>query len=176
MAPRPSSAPSRRGWPSTSRPRSAKRARRTEHEWLRRFLAEFSDHPSIEILGDLTVERLGIVSLIFHGLHHNFAVALLNDYFGLQVRGGCMCAGPYGHDLLGIDDQVSRGIRRELEHGHCGLKPGWVRVSFSPVTREQEFQTLLEGVRFVARQGRRHLDDYQLDDATGEWKLRSVVA
>ncbi len=152
------------------------RARRTEHEWLRRFLAEFSDHPSIEILGDPTVERLGIVSLIFHGLHHNFAVALLNDYFGLQVRGGCMCAGPYGHDLLGIDDQVSRGIRRELEHGHCGLKPGWVRVSFSPVTREQEFQTLLEGVRFVAQQGRRHLDDYQLDDATGEWKLRGVVA
>lgn len=152
------------------------RTRRIEHDYMGRFLAEFRHEPAIEILGDLSVERLGIVSLIFRGLHHNFAVALLNDCFGLQVRGGCMCAGPYGHDLLGIDEQVSQGIRRELEHGHCGLKPGWVRVSFSPVTREEEFQLLLEGVRFVATQGRRHLDEYELDDATGEWRRRGARA
>lgn len=85
-----------------------------------------------------------------------------------------MCAGPYGHDLLGIDDRVSHGIRRELLEGHCGLKPGWVRVSFSPVTREEEFQALLEGVRFVAREGHHHLDDYVLDDATGEWRRRGA--
>lgn len=146
------------------------RARRIEHDYLRRFLAEFAGDPGVEILGDRSVERLGIVSLIFRGLHHNFAVALLNDLFGLQVRGGCMCAGPYGHDLLGIDEQVSHGIRRELLQGHCGLKPGWVRVSFSPVSREDEFQALLEGVRFVAREGARHLGDYRLDDASGEWR------
>lgn len=146
------------------------RTRRIEHDYLARFLAEFRGEPGVELLGDPEADRLGIVSLIFRGLHHNYAVALLNDYFGLQVRGGCMCAGPYGHDLLHIDDRVSQAIRRELLQGHCGLKPGWVRASFSPVTREDEFQTLLEGVRFVAREGRRHLDDYRLDDATGEWR------
>lgn len=146
------------------------RTRRIEHDYLSRFLAEFRGEPGIEVLGDPTVERLGIVSLIFKGLHHNLAVALLNDFFGLQVRGGCMCAGPYGHDLLGIDDAVSHAIRRELLQGHCGLKPGWVRVSFSPVSREEEFQALLEGVRFVAREGHRHQDAYRLDDATGEWR------
>ncbi len=146
------------------------RAQRIEHDYLARFLAAFGEDASIEILGDPSVERLGIVSMIFRGLHHNFAVALLNDFFGLQVRGGCMCAGPYGHDLLGIDDLVSHSIRRELLEGHCGLKPGWVRVSFSPVTREEEFQALLEGVRFVAQEGHHHLEDYRLDDATGEWR------
>lgn len=151
------------------------RTQRIERDYLHRFLVEFGRDPAIEILGDLSVERLGIVSLIFRGLHHNFAVALLNDFFGLQVRGGCMCAGPYGHDLLGIDDRVSHGIRRELLEGHCGLKPGWVRISFSPVTREDEFQALLEGVRFVAEEGHHHLDDYRLDDATGEWRRRGAA-
>jgi len=150
------------------------RAMRIEHDYLHRFLAEFAHESAIEILGDLSVDRLGVVSLIFRGLHHNYAVALLNDFFGLQVRGGCMCAGPYGHDLLGIDERVSHGIRRELLQGHCGLKPGWVRVSFSPASREDEFQALLEGVRFVAREGHHHLDDYRLVDATGEWRRKDA--
>jgi selenocysteine lyase/cysteine desulfurase len=156
----------------------AARMQRLEREYLRRFLAflaESSGDAAVEVLGDPGAERLGIVSMIFHGLHHNYVVALLSDFFGLQVRGGCMCAGPYGHDLLGIDEQVSHGIRRELLQGHCGLKPGWVRVSFSPVTREDEFQALLEGVRFVAREGRRHLDDYEMDDATGEWRRKAAA-
>jgi selenocysteine lyase/cysteine desulfurase len=152
------------------------RTRRIEGGYLARFLAEFRHEHGIELLGDPEAERLGVVSLIFRGLHHNFAVALLNDFFGVQVRGGCMCAGPYGHDLLGIDERVSHAIRRELLLGHCGLKPGWVRASFSPVTSEEEFQALLEGVRFVAREGDRHLDDYRMDDATGEWRRAGTPA
>jgi selenocysteine lyase/cysteine desulfurase len=146
------------------------RIREIEHGYLRRALAEWTKEPGIEILGDLGAERLGVVSMIFEGLHHNFAVALLNDFFGIQVRGGCMCAGPYGHELLRIDDHVSQGIRALLEQGHCGVKPGWVRVGFSPVTTEREFQALLEGVRFVAREGRRHLGRYEMIDESGEWR------
>jgi selenocysteine lyase/cysteine desulfurase len=153
----------------------AERIRRIEQDYLRRALAEWTREPGIEILGNLDVERLGVVSMIFTGLHHNFAVALLNDYFGIQVRGGCMCAGPYGHELLHIDDHVSRYIRGLLEQGHCGIKPGWVRVGFSPVTTEREFQTLLEGVRFVCREGSRHLEQYELNDETGEWRRRVPV-
>jgi selenocysteine lyase/cysteine desulfurase len=148
----------------------ARRMHRVEQDYLRRALAEWTREPDIEILGNLDVERLGVVSMIFRGLHHNYVVALLNDFFGIQVRGGCMCAGPYGHELLHIDEDVSSRIRGLLEQGHCGVKPGWVRIGFSPVTTEAEFQALLEGVRFVCREGRRHLDRYEMSDLTGEWR------
>jgi selenocysteine lyase/cysteine desulfurase len=149
------------------------RIRRVEQAFLQRALAEWTRNPGLEILGDLETERLAVVSMIFKGLHHNFAVALLSDLFGIQVRGGCMCAGPYGHQLLHIDPSVSLSIKGELERGHCGVKPGWVRVSLSPVTRESEFQTLLEGVEFVARRGRDYLDRYELVDETGEWRRKA---
>jgi selenocysteine lyase/cysteine desulfurase len=154
----------------------AERIQRVERGYLGRALELWTRHPGIEILGDLEADRLGIVSMIFRGLHHNFAVALLNDYFGIQVRGGCMCAGPYGHELLHIDPAVSHAIQRELEHGHCSVKPGWVRVSFAPVTGEQEFQTLLEGVDFVTRRGRGLMSQYQLVDETGEWRRIGAAA
>lgn len=153
----------------------AERTRRIEHDYLRRALAEWTAEPGIEILGSLDAERLGVVSMIFKGLHHNFVVALLNDEFGIQVRGGCMCAGPYGHELLHIDDDVSLRIRRLLEQGHCGVKPGWVRVGFSPVTTETDFQALLEGVRWVCREGRGRLENYEMIDETGEWRRREPV-
>ncbi len=153
----------------------SERMHRVEHDYLRRALAEWTRESGIEILGNLEVERLGVVSMIFRGLHHNFVVALLNDFFGVQVRGGCMCAGPYGHELLHIDDDVSRGIRALLEQGHCGVKPGWVRVGFSPVTTEREFQALMEGVRFVCREGRKHLSSYTIVDETGEWRRTADV-
>lgn len=149
------------------------RIHRVEEDYLRRALAAWTRDPDLEILGNLEPERLGVVSLIFRGVHHNLAAALLNDFFGIQVRGGCMCAGPYGHELLHIDEQVSLGIRRQLVQGHIGVKPGWVRICFSPVTGEDEFQTLLEGVEFVARRGRAYADRYALDDATGEWRRRA---
>ena len=148
----------------------AERIHRIEQDYLSRALAEWTREPEIEILGNLEVERLGVVSMIFRGLHHNYVVALLNDFFGIQVRGGCMCAGPYGHELLHIDEDVSCRIRGLLEQGQGGVKPGWVRVGFSPVTTEAEFQSLLEGVRFVCHEGRKHLDRYEMNDQTGEWR------
>ena len=150
------------------------RMRRIEQDYLRRALAEWTKNPALEVLGNLEPERLGVVSLIFRGLHHNLASALLNDFFGIQVRGGCMCAGPYGHELLHIDPRVSRAIKLQLEEGHIGVKPGWVRICFSPVTGEQEFQTLLEGVEFVSKRGRDYYDRYTLDDNTGEWRRTGV--
>ena len=66
-----------------------------------------------------------------HWLHHNFVVALLNDLFGIQARGGCSCAGPYGHRLLGIDIERSHEFEREITGGCEGIKPGWVRVNFN---------------------------------------------
>jgi selenocysteine lyase/cysteine desulfurase len=149
------------------------RIHRIEQGYLERALAEWRRNPDLEILGDLETPRLGVISMIFRGLHHNFAVALLSDFFGVQVRGGCMCAGPYGHELLHIDEAVSLGLKEQIQLGHCGVKPGWVRVSLAPVTREEEFQTLLEGVEFVCKRGRDHLDRYELVDETGEWRRKA---
>ena len=106
-----------------------------EHEFIRRAIESWSLNPNIEILGNPDAERLSIVSFVIrHGertLHHNFVVALLNDLFGIQARGGCSCAGPYGHRLLGIDLETSSRIEDVVSAGCEVIKPGWVRVNFN---------------------------------------------
>ena len=110
--------------------------RAEESRLLARVVQAWRQEPTIQILGNLDAERLSIVSFVITGpsgryLHHNFVVALLNDLFGIQARGGCSCAGPYGHALLGIDLERSHEFEREISHGCEGIKPGWVRVNFN---------------------------------------------
>ena len=90
-----------------------------EEDYLRRAVAAWHAHPGVEVLGNLDAERLSIVSFVVRRpegryLHHNFVVAVLNDLFGIQSRGGCSCAGPYGHRLLGIDLERSHEFEREI--------------------------------------------------------------
>jgi selenocysteine lyase/cysteine desulfurase len=107
-------------------------AAREEQLW-RHVLRRWADVPQIEVLGNQRSRRLSIVSFrIRHGaqyLHHNFVVAVLNDLFGIQARGGCSCAGPYGHRLLAIGAARSHALRDEVGHGCDGIKPGWSRVN-----------------------------------------------
>jgi hypothetical protein len=127
----------------------------------------------LEILGSLDQPRLSIVSFVVrHGeryLHHNYVVALLNDLFGIQSRGGCSCAGPYGHRLLGIDIETSHEFEREITRGCEGIKPGWVRVNFNYFIDEAAFAYILDAVEMVARDGWRLLPHYRHDPATGLW-------
>jgi selenocysteine lyase/cysteine desulfurase len=149
-----------------------------EAHYLRRAVAAWMSEPAIEILGNLDAERLSIVSFVVRGgpggryLHHNFVVALLNDLFGIQSRGGCSCAGPYGHRLLGIDLERSHEFEREIAGGCEGIKPGWVRVNFNYFISEPVFAYVVEAVRMVAQQGWRLLGDYRFDPATGLWRHR----
>ena len=148
-----------------------------EEHFLRRAIQAWQHEPNIEILGNLDAERLSIVSFVVRGaenryLHHNFVVSLLNDLFGIQSRGGCSCAGPYGHRLLGIDLDHSRAFEREITHGCEGIKPGWVRINFNYFLSEPVFHYLVEAVRLVARDGGRLLEDYRFDPATGLWRHR----
>jgi selenocysteine lyase/cysteine desulfurase len=142
-----------------------------ERHFIERAIAAWRDNDRIRILGDLEASRIGILSVILDDsrLHYNLAVRLLNDLYGIQVRGGCMCAGTYGHDLLGIDRQRSEEIRSALDNGDIGSKPGWVRCSFSPATSEGEFRVLLDAVPHIARHWRQYAVDYRFDDNTGEW-------
>jgi len=134
-------------------------------------------NPKIQILGPdpLTVPRLGILSIILDKgeLHHNLAVRLLNDLYGIQVRGGCMCAGTYGHDLLQIDKSHSKSIRTALDEGNIAAKPGWVRVSFGPGLSAEDLDVLLEAVPYVAEHWREYVKDYVLDEETAEWRHRN---
>jgi selenocysteine lyase/cysteine desulfurase len=147
-----------------------------ERSFIRRAVASWGANPNIELLGNLEAERLSIVSFVVrHGpryLHHNFVVALLNDLFGIQSRGGCSCAGPYGHRLLGSDIERSHAFEREIARGCEGIKPGWVRVNFNYFLSEVVFDYLLEAVHLVADQGWKLLGDYRFDPARGLWRHR----
>ncbi len=153
---------------------------RREHDFVARAIDAWRDLPKLEILGNVDAWRLSIISFVVnHGsryLHHNFVVALLNDLFGVQARGGCSCAGPYGHRLLGIDLETSREFEREIVHGCEGIKPGWVRVNFNYFMREESFEYVLETVRFVAEHGWRFLPDYTFCPTTGQWRHRERAA
>jgi len=152
-----------------------------EADLLRRAVAVWSEHPAIQILGNLEAERLSILSFVVRRpgrryLHHNFVVAVLNDLFGIQSRGGCSCAGPYGHRLLGIDIERSHEYEREITHGCEGIKPGWVRVNLNYFVSEAVFRYLVEAVVLVAEHGARLLPDYRFDAATGLWRHRAAPA
>jgi selenocysteine lyase/cysteine desulfurase len=146
-----------------------------EEHYLRRAITAWQHEPNIEILGNLNAERLSIVSFVVRApsgryLHHNFVVAVLNDLFGIQARGGCSCAGPYGHRLLGIDLDRSQAFEREITRGCEGVKPGWVRINFNYFISEPVFSYLVEAVRLVAADGWRLLEDYRFDPASGIWR------
>lgn len=146
-----------------------------EEHYLRRAVAAWQQEPTIEILGNLDAERLSIVSFVVRApsgryLHHNFVVAVLNDLFGIQSRGGCSCAGPYGHRLLGIDLDRSHEFEREIAQGCEGIKPGWIRVNFNYFISDPVFSYVVDAVRLIARDGWRLLEDYHFDPASGLWR------
>ncbi len=149
-----------------------------EQDFVRRAMVAWNAHPAIEILGNQDAARLSIVSFTIRNpsgkyLHHNAAVAMLNDLFGIQSRGGCSCAGPYGHRLLGIDLEASREFEREIALGCEGIKPGWVRVNFNYFISETVFRYIINAVELIAEQGWRLLPDYLFDPVSGLWRHRN---
>ena len=150
--------------------------RAREERFIRRAIDAWERNPAIEILGNHDAERLSIVSFVVRHegqyLHHNFVVAVLNDLFGIQSRGGCSCAGPYGHALLGIDLDTSHEFEREVARGCEGIKPGWVRVNFNYFISEDLFEYVVEAVDLVATHGWRLLPLYRFDPMKGLWHHR----
>ncbi|GMA85745.1 hypothetical protein GCM10025868_09950 [Angustibacter aerolatus] len=148
-----------------------------ERHHVERALQAWADHPAIEVLGDQVAERLPVISLLVRHpegrlLHHEFVVTLLSDLFGVQARGGCSCAAPYGHRLLGIDDERSQAYRAVVTDGCSGIKPGWVRLSLGYLMSAPELEHVLEAVLLVAEHGHRLLADYAFEPATGRWRHR----
>ena len=148
--------------------------REREESFTHRAMHRWDENPSIEILGSHDLPRLSIVSFVVRHagryLHHNFVVAVLNDLFGIQSRGGCSCAGPYGHRLLGIDLETSHEFEREIARGCEGIKPGWVRVNFNYFISEAVFDFVLDAVDLVATDGWRLLPWYRFEPASAMWR------
>lgn len=153
---------------------------RLEHDFVKRAIDAWADNPNIEVLGNLDAQRLSIVSFVIRRgemiLHHNFVVALLNDLFGIQARGGCSCAGPYGHRLLGIDLARSMKFHEAIESGSEGIKPGWVRVNLNYFISDIVFRFIIDAVDFIAREGWRLLAHYDFDPETGIWRHRNGLS
>ena len=147
-----------------------------EDDFLRRAIAAWDAHPDIQVLGN--PERRAALDRVVRRsagraaryLHHNLVVAILNDLFGIQCRGGCSCAGPYGHRLLGIDLERSHEFEREITGGCEGIKPGWVRVNFNYFISDTVFEYVVEAVAMVADHGWKLLPHYRFDPATGLWR------
>jgi selenocysteine lyase/cysteine desulfurase len=152
------------------------RIERREAQMTRAAFARWGADPRIEILGNPDpARRVGIVSFNIRGpdgeyLHPRFVTTLLNDLFGIQTRAGCSCAGPYGHQLLGIDRQKAETYRAWITRGYHGVKPGWCRVGFHFTFDEAEMEYLLNCVEFVARHGHRFVALYRFDAKSGAWQ------
>ncbi len=160
------------------------RIEQREHQLLTRVFDRWLANPRIEILGNQDPSRrVGIISFNIvaatdkpggnHYLHPKFVTTLLNDLFGIQSRAGCSCAGPYGHRLLGIDEETSEEYRVCVTDGYSGVKPGWCRVSMHYVMDDLEADFLLDAVEFVARYGELFLPLYDFDLFDGGWSKKN---
>jgi selenocysteine lyase/cysteine desulfurase len=147
-----------------------------EAEVAARVMARLRSCPGIEVLGSADAHRLPIFSMRFwHGkreLHYGFVVSLLNDLFGIQVRGGCSCAGPYAHSLLRMDMAYSRKIEEAVTSGAGIMRPGWVRLNFNYFIADDELEYLLRALELVAKHGWRLLPCYFYDTTHGVWRHR----
>jgi selenocysteine lyase/cysteine desulfurase len=146
-----------------------------EAEYTKDFLSRLKRMPNIVMVGRVDPEeKIPIISFNIRHLdrilHPKFVTKLLNDLFGIQSRAGCSCAGPYGHLLLEIGDELSSKYREVIQQGLLGLKPGWVRVNIHYTFSREDVDFLVRAIDFVATHGHLFLSQYLFDIHTGEWK------
>ena len=119
--------------------------------------------PGLHILADNVEERLGAISFYIDNIHYNLVVKILNDRFGIQVRGGCSCAGTYGHYLLHVTPQMSKHITEKINLGDLSEKPGWVRMSIHPTMTDHEVNFIVDAVGEIVKNIETWQDDYIYD-------------
>jgi selenocysteine lyase/cysteine desulfurase len=140
-----------------------------EEAQVRRLFQGLRSIPNIHILADNIEERLGIFSFYIHDLHFNLMVRLLNDRFGIQTRGGCSCAGTYGHYLLHVDPHRSREMTNRIDQGDLSSKLGWLRLSIHPTTTDDELDYILDAIAGIVKNGEKWGEEYSYNPATNEF-------
>lgn len=144
-----------------------------EHDLASFLLDELNRVEGVRALEPQQRERLAIVSFYVENAHHNLVVRLLNDRFGVQARGGCSCAGTYGHILLNVDRQRSHAITRKIDRGDLSDKPGWVRLSLHPTNTDAEARWVVRAVRETVAKVDEWKKAYRFSPASGDWQPRS---
>ena len=140
-----------------------------EHHYVNRVMDGLAKFPCLHMLEENQRNRIGIVSFYCPGKHFNLIVKLLNDRFGIQTRGGCSCAGTYGHILLHVDREKSKEITYKINHGDLSDKPGWVRVSLHPTMNEDELDYLVASIGDTLENYQKYAEDYVFDHSTAEF-------
>lgn len=143
--------------------------RKREDELVHKAFEGLSKIRGLHILADNIKERLGIISFYIDDLHYNLAVKLLSDRFGVQVRGGCACAGTYGHFLLDVSYEKSREITDRITHGDLSQKPGWVRLSLHPTMSDAELDLALDAIDQISRKHQEWGKEYLYNKHTNEF-------
>lgn len=152
-----------------------KRIVEREHEIVKQLFEGFTKIPNLNILAGQHKERLGVISFYIDDLHYNLGVKLLNDRFGIQTRGGCSCAGTYGHYLLHVDYETSHELTDEISLGDLSRKPGWIRLSIHPTLTSEEINYVIDSVKELAENHQEWSKDYQYDKNTNEFSHRSEL-
>ncbi|MNW53681.1 putative cysteine desulfurase [compost metagenome] len=147
-----------------------------ENLLTKQLLSVLRQIPNASVLEADKVNRLGIVAFNIEHCHYNLVVKILSDRYGIQTRGGCSCAGPYGHYLLGIEPGLSYAIEQHVVNGDCSMKPGWVRVSLHPIMTGQEIRRIITAISEIAENHVIWQQDYQYDRLTNEWTHISEAA
>jgi selenocysteine lyase/cysteine desulfurase len=140
-----------------------------EKEIVKMVFDGFEKIEGINVLAPNHKDRLGVFSFYFDDLHYNLFVKLLNDRFGVQTRGGCSCAGTYGHYLLLIPKQVSNAITDKIDKGYLDEKPGWMRMSIHPTMTNEEILYILDSIRETAKNYKEWEKDYEYNSENNEF-------
>lgn len=140
-----------------------------EHELVEYVFEALNPNPNVVILAQEHQDRLGVISFYIQDLHFNLGVKMLNDKFGIQTRGGCSCAGTYGHYLLHVDQETSNNLVCQITSGDLINKPGWIRMSIHPTTTTQEIEFVCQSINDLANHHQEWEKDYQYNNKTNEF-------
>ena len=146
---------------------------RREHKLISMFFKELKGVENLNILAGQHQDRLGVFSFYIDDLHYNLGVKLLNDRFGIQTRGGCSCAGTYGHYLLHVDYETSHELTKEISIGELIRKPGWIRLSIHPTTTDEEMVLICNSIKALAKYHKTWAKDYDYVSSTNEFVHKS---
>lgn len=141
-----------------------------EQELVQALFAGMRSIPGLTLLAENIEDRLGMMSFYFDKIHYNLVVRLLNDRFGIQSRGGCSCAGTYGHYLLHIDRYQSKRFTDQIDEGDLSSRPGWVRLSIHPTTTNEEVDFIIDALRQIQRKAGEWERDYIYDRHANEFR------
>ena len=145
-----------------------------EEEMLRIIFARFGKMKNVKVLEENVKKRLGVISFIVDGAHYNLITKILNDRFGIQARGGCSCAGTYGHQLMQVDEARSYKILNAIRSGDLSCKPGWVRISIHPTMTNAEIDFIMDAIELTALNFEEWGEDYSYDAACNEYVFKGV--